>query len=93
MSTLRETAARVALEMVGLASDDLSAKPDTLRRWTDNLTAAVKADVCEWTDAGHGCYKPGCQKVATFTAWRKEWFLRQGWQGCPYCIRKVRLMP
>jgi len=81
MSTLRDTAARVA---AGLRSAEVD-------YWADELDAAVKADVCEWTPVSEGLYKPGCQEVATLTAWRMEWFTGQGWRYCPYCGRKVKV--
>jgi hypothetical protein len=94
MSNLRETVIRMAAEMREyICAPYRNVNDQLLRRWTDNLTAAVKADVCEWTDAGHGCYKPGCLSKMSLTSWRKEWFVDQGWQGCPYCIRKVRWTP
>jgi hypothetical protein len=95
MSTLRETVTRVAAEMRA-AAEWWPVGEHALRGWAIELDAAAKADteaVCEWTDDGDGCYKPGCLAKMSLTSWRKDWFKGQGWQGCPYCTKKVRWTP
>ena len=37
--------------------------------------------------------RPGCLGRGALAAWRREWFVSQGWRGCPYCVKPVRWTP
>jgi len=86
MSTMRETAARVAAEMREyICAPYRNVNDQLLRRWATELDAAVKADaevLCEWQeDAPRVSHCTGCGQFTTETPGRY----------CLFCGRKVRV--